>query len=133
MDVQRDHEVEVTGLRGPGLEIGLDPVDTAGDIRPGSVGRRAGMSQGGRGEINRRDLPSVRSEPERVRPMTAACIERASWLQTRDFTGEMRGRGMTRNPVRALTQRAFPELLPELSVVGGCGHDVASSRLSSSP
>ncbi len=76
------------------------------------------MSQGDRREINRRDLPSVRGEPERVRPMTAACIKRAFWLQTRDFKGEMCVRGTTRDPVRALTQRACPELLPEVSAVG---------------
>jgi hypothetical protein len=113
VNVQADHEIEVTGLRDPGREISLHPVDTAGDIRPGNLGRRAGMSQGDRGEINRGDLPSVRGEPQRVRPMTATCIKRASWLQTRDFTDEMRVRGTTRDPARALTQRACPELLPE--------------------
>ena len=79
------------------------PVDPTGDIRPGSLGRRAGMSQGDRGEINRRDLPSVRGEPERVRPMTAARVKSASWFQTRQFTGEMHVRETTRDVARALT------------------------------
>ena len=56
-----------------------------------------------------------------------------SRLQARYFTGEMRARGTTRDPVRALTQRACPELLPEVSVVGRRGHDVGSPRLPRSP
>ena len=60
------------------------------------------MTQCGRGEINRRYPPSVRGEPERVGPMTAACIERASWLQARDFTGGMSVRGTMATPLGCL-------------------------------
>lgn len=87
------------------------------------------MSQSRLGEINRRDPPSMGGEPERVGAMTAACIERASWRQTSDFTGDMRAGRTPRDPVGALTQCACPELLPEVSIVGRCGHDVAIPRL----
>jgi hypothetical protein len=45
------------------------------DFCPDGLGRRSGVSQGGRGEIDRRDLPSVRSEPERVGPLTTPRIK----------------------------------------------------------
>jgi hypothetical protein len=49
----------MTRLRSPAREIGLDPVDAPGDVCPGGLGRRSGVSQGGRGEIDRCDLPDA--------------------------------------------------------------------------
>jgi hypothetical protein len=94
----------MTRLWGPAREIGLDPVDTPGDVPPGGLGRRSGVSQGGRGEINRRDLPSMRSEPERVGPVTTSRIKGEPRAQASSLGGQMRVRWATRDIVRALAQ-----------------------------
>ena len=55
-------------LQGPGRsEVGLDPVDALGDVRPQGLGGRPGGRAGGRGEVDRGDLPSARGKPKRCR------------------------------------------------------------------
>jgi hypothetical protein len=61
VDIQGDHKVVLVPLRRPGRKIGVDPVDALGDVRPHGLGRRPGVCQGRRGEVNRGDLPSARS------------------------------------------------------------------------
>jgi hypothetical protein len=104
MDVQAGHKVVVTRLRGPGLKIGLDQVDAPGDVRPGGLGRRSGVSQGGRGEIDCCDMPSVGREPECVGSVTAARVEGATGAQVPDLGGQMRVRGAIRDGIRTLAQ-----------------------------
>src|SRR5438067_1986646 len=121
----------MTRLRRPAREIGLDPVHTLGDVPPGGLGRRSGVSQGGRGEIDRRDLPSVRSEPERVGPVTTSRIKGKPRAQASSLGGQMRVRRATGDIARALAQGPRPQLFPEVSVIAGRGHGNPPTRLPS--
>ena len=51
------------------------------------------MRQGGRGEVDRGDLPSARGKPERVGPVTAAGVERRSGAQVPYLRAQMCVRG----------------------------------------
>ena len=117
VDIQADHKVVLVPLRRPGREIGLDPVDALGDVRPDGLGRRPGMCQGRRGEVNRGDLPSARSEPKRVGPVAAARVESASGRQVADLGGQMGVRAPLRHAIPVLAQRLRPALFPEVPVV----------------
>jgi hypothetical protein len=123
VDVQAGDEVVVARLWGPGREIALDPGDALGDVRPDGLGRRPGMSQGGRGEVDRGDLPSARGEPERVGPVTTARVEGDTGTQVPDCLGQMGVRRALRDCVPVLTQGLRPAFLPEVPVERR-GHDV---------
>ena len=84
---------------------------------PHRLGRRPGVCQGRRGEVNRGDLPSARSEPERVGPVTAARVESASGTQVVDLGGQMGVRGPLRDAASVLAQGLRPALFPEAPVV----------------
>jgi hypothetical protein len=75
------------------------------------------MSQGRRGEVNRRDLPSARSEPQRVGPLTAARVESASGTQVTDLGGQMGVRRPLRDAIPVRAQGLRPALFPEGAVV----------------
>jgi hypothetical protein len=107
----------VVWLRGPGREIGPHPLDPLGDVRPDGLSRRAGICQGRRGEVNRGDPPSARSEPERFGPVAAARVESASGSQVADLGDQMGVRGPLRDAVPVLAQGLGPALLPEVPVV----------------
>ena len=65
----------------------------------------------------RGDLPSARSEPERVGPLAAARVESASGTQVTDLGGQMGVRGPLRDAIPVLPQGLRPALFPEVSVV----------------
>jgi hypothetical protein len=75
------------------------------------------MSQGRRGEVNRGDLPSARREPERVGPVAAASVERASGTQVTDLGGQMGVRGALRDAIAVRAQGLRPAPFPGVSVV----------------
>lgn len=108
MDVQGGDEVIAAWFRGPGSEVGLDPVDAPGEIRPGGLGCRSALGESGCREIDRRDLPSLRGQPERIGAVTAARIEGEAWLQAADLGGQMPVRGSMRDLIRTLAQGLGP-------------------------
>jgi hypothetical protein len=57
---------------------------------------------GRRGEVNRGDLPSARSEPERVGPVAAAGVESASGTEIAEVGGQMGVRGPLRDAIPVL-------------------------------
>jgi hypothetical protein len=75
------------------------------------------MSQGRRGEVNRGDLPSARSEPKRVGPVAAARVESASGTQVTDLGGQMGVRGPLCDAIPVRAEGLRPALFPEVSVV----------------
>jgi hypothetical protein len=102
--VEASDEVAMARLRGPGREITLDPVDALGDVGPDGLGRRPGMSQGGRGEVDRGDLPAAGSEPERVGPVATARVEGGTRIQVPGGLGQMGVRRALRDCVPMLAQ-----------------------------
>src|ERR1700694_4786018 len=112
----------MTRLCGPGREIALDPDDALRDVRPDRLGHRPAMGQGARGEIDRRDLPSMRGEPKRVSSVSAACVEGAPGVKVHNFADEMCVRWALRDFIRVLTQGLRPEPFPEGVIVGWLGH-----------
>ena len=110
-------------LRRPGREVALDPLD----LRPGGLGRRPGVGEGGRGEVDPGDLPSLRGEPEGVGAVAAAGVEGASGRQVRNLGAEVRVRRALRGPAG---RDLRPALLPEVPVVRHCS---GTSMRSSSP
>jgi hypothetical protein len=131
VDVQAGDEVVVARLRGPGREIALDPVDALGDVRPDGLGRRPGMSQGGRGEIDRGDLPSARGEPDRDGPVTTARVMGDTRTQVLDRFGQMGVRQAFRDCIPVLAQGLRPALFPEVPIERR-GHNAASAGRSTS-
>jgi hypothetical protein len=69
--VQADHEVVSVRRQSPGRQVRLDPVDALSCVRAEALRAGPGVAEGGRREVDCRDLPSSRREPERLRAVPA--------------------------------------------------------------
>jgi hypothetical protein len=115
VDIQAGDEVVAAG-RDPGRQITLDPGDALGDVRAHGLGRRPGVREGGRGEVDRRYLPSARGKPKRVGPLTAARVEGQPGAQVHCLGGQMCIWGAMRDSMRVLAQDSRPAAFPEAPV-----------------
>lgn len=100
--------------RSPGREVALYPVDALG--YPDGLGTGPGVVQRGRGEVDRRDPPSVCGEPERFGSVSASRVQGKAGSQLAGRGDQVRVRWAFRDHVRVFTQGLCPALFPGVLV-----------------
>src|SRR6478752_239361 len=111
-------EVPLLPLRGPGPQVGLAELDPVGD--PALLRVLGGLAQPRLGEVDRRHLPALLGQPDRVAPLTTAQVDGSARRQVGRLGDQDRVRpaapGATLAGVPLVPRRLLEVLAGDLAV-----------------
>jgi hypothetical protein len=125
--VQTADQVKVPRRRHPTPKIALNPFDIFGDVGTDRLGHSPSVFKGGRREVDCGDPPSRRREPDRLRAVATARIERKSWGHISNLGDEVGIRWTTRHLVGMLSQHLRPSRFPKVPIERLVGHEWLAS------
>ena len=105
----RGDKIEPRRGRIPGPQIGVLPGDSGSEVGARRVGMPSRPVQGNLGHVNGGDLPAVRRQPDRVRPLPTADVQG----RARSAIGDVLDQALVGLPAPERLGRPVP-LVPEL-------------------